>query len=109
MDIKKELQESMNNIETASHFKQRSLPRAVDKQASVNQNKLNQKSNTNKVYVVKKILDHRIVNGKSQYLIQWLGYDFSYDTWEPVELLSHAGLAIHQYYQTRAKNLNQNM
>ena len=34
-------------------------------------------------YVVEKILNHRIRNGRHQWLVKWQGYDDSMNTWEP--------------------------
>ena len=34
-------------------------------------------------YEVEKILDHRIKNGKEEYLTQWKGCPISQATWEP--------------------------
>ena len=41
------------------------------------------------VYVVEKILQKRIAGeGKLEYYLKWIGYDDSYNTWEPVENLN---------------------
>lgn len=39
------------------------------------------------VFVVEKILDSRLVAGKKQYYLKWIGYDDKDNSWEPVENL----------------------
>jgi hypothetical protein len=39
------------------------------------------------IYIVEKILDKKIVDGKTQYYLKWQGYGPEYDTWEPLENL----------------------
>ena len=36
-------------------------------------------------YMVEKILKTRKKNGRKEYLIRWLHYDSSFDSWEPAE------------------------
>jgi len=36
-------------------------------------------------YVVERILDHRVNDGRHEWLVRWHGYDESGDTWEPAE------------------------
>ena len=37
------------------------------------------------VFAAEKILKHRIVDGKNQYLVNWAGYPKNQATWEPEE------------------------
>jgi len=37
------------------------------------------------VFAAEKILKHRIVDGKNQYLVKWAGYPKNQATWEPEE------------------------
>lgn len=43
--------------------------------------------NQGEVFVVEKILDSRIVSGKKQYYLKWIGYGPEDNSWEPVENL----------------------
>ena len=36
-------------------------------------------------YMVEKILKTRKKNGRKEYLLRWLHYDSSFDSWEPAE------------------------
>lgn len=42
----------------------------------------------NTLYNVEKILSHRTIKKKKQYLIKWEGYDINSSTWEPKKNLS---------------------
>jgi hypothetical protein len=35
------------------------------------------------LYFVEQLLEHKIVNKKTSYLIKWLNYDLSANSWEP--------------------------
>jgi len=39
------------------------------------------------IYIVEKILDKKVTDGKVTYYLKWQGYGPQYDTWEPVENL----------------------
>ena len=53
------------------------------------------------VYSVEKIVKKRIVEGKVQYLLKWMNYSESENTWEPVENLDCPDL-IEQFEQQQA-------
>ena len=42
-----------------------------------------------KEYKVEKILDHRQISRKTQYLVKWKDYDTMENTWEPIQNLNH--------------------
>ena len=44
----------------------------------------NQESN-DEYYIIEKILKSRIVNGRKEFRIKWLGYTNDWNTWEPEE------------------------
>jgi hypothetical protein len=46
---------------------------------------------------VEQILDHRVRRGKRQYLVRWLGFPPSEDTWEPETNLEHAQQKLREY------------
>jgi hypothetical protein len=55
------------------------------------------------VYVVEKIVDHRILpNGQELYLVKWQGYDNPADlTWEPIEHLENLREEIDYFWRHR--------
>lgn len=54
-------------------------------------------------YVVEKILDRRVIKGKTQYFLKWKGYPDSDNTWEPIEHLECPELisAFEEQYKAR--------
>jgi hypothetical protein len=50
-------------------------------------------------YEVKEIVDSKVVRGKLQYHVEWVGYGPEERTWEPVEHVGHAADAIEEYHQ----------
>lgn len=54
-------------------------------------------------YEVEKILQHRKVGRKIQYLVRWKGYGRDDDTWEPEANLKHAKQKIKEYEQSLDK------
>ena len=47
---------------------------------------------------VKQILDSRYFYRKLQYLVDWVGYNDYETSWEPVENLSNADIAIREFH-----------
>lgn len=65
----------------------RSRSKVAKSTASDNQNN-DDKENGEEEYEVEEIVDHKVVRGKTSFLIRWKNYDASGDTWEPESSLS---------------------
>ena len=52
-------------------------------------------------YGVDRILAHRVVGGKTEYLVQWEGCSYLQSTYEPEEALPHAQRKLAQYQTKR--------
>ena len=51
-----------------------------------------------KTYVVEKLIDRRILEGRVEYLVKWQKYPESMATWEPREvLLETIDFAVHKF------------
>ena len=48
-------------------------------------------------YEVEKIIDKRIINGKLEYKIKWVGYPMSQCTWEPIRNLANIKPMIKEF------------
>ena len=48
-------------------------------------------------YEIEKILDKRVRNGVTEYLIRWKGYTEEYDTWEPEQNLCDTACESYVY------------
>lgn len=42
----------------------------------------NIKQDFDKEYIVERILDRRVRNGKTEYLLKWQGYSSAFNSWE---------------------------
>ncbi len=49
-------------------------------------------------YVVQQVLDSRIIRGRLHYLVQWEGYSYEHNTWEPAENLRHAQTLVMDFH-----------
>ena len=49
-------------------------------------------------FEVHEILDSRFRRGKLQYLVDWVGYDASERSWQPVVNMSHVALAVQAFH-----------
>ena len=49
-------------------------------------------------FEVREILDSRFFRGKIQYLVDWVGYDVSQQSWQPVANLNNAQSAINDFH-----------
>ena len=52
-------------------------------------------------YEVEKILDERQVRNQKQYLVKWLGYPSSENTWKPTKNLRNCQQAVAEYLQQK--------
>ena len=52
------------------------------------------------LYQVEAILKHRKRHKKTEFLVQWSGYDQSHNSWEPYEHLAHLPDLIRVYYDS---------
>ena len=50
-------------------------------------------------YDVEEILDSRIIRNKLHYLVKWEGYPHEENTWEPLENVTHAKDAVHEFHR----------
>ena len=55
-------------------------------------------------YEVEKIIDKKIENGKTLYLVKWVGWDLSESTWEPQANLENSKLLIEKYEKSKKKH-----
>ena len=61
-------------------------------------------------YIIKSIMERRIRNGKTEYLVWWKGYSIKNSTWEPEErLIEDVPVLLHQYNLTMSDYHFQNM
>lgn len=52
---------------------------------SVSKNIKQNNQDCNKEYIVERILDRRVRNGKTEYFLKWQGYSNAFNSWEPEE------------------------
>ena len=60
-------------------------------------------------FIVEKILDKRVIQGKTEYLIKWQGYSDAENSWEPYENLKHLNQLIQEFekkYESNQKQSN---
>lgn len=57
-------------------------------------------------FIVEKILDKRVVKGDVQYFLKWLGYDDTYNSWEPAINLDGLELLPEFEREWKAKQKN---
>lgn len=74
-----------------------------NRERAQNENSAKEKENIEEVeeYEVEDVLDHKIDNGVSYFLIKWKGYDSENNTWEPEDTLSCPDLV--SKYKKRAQ------
>jgi hypothetical protein len=57
-------------------------------------------------FVVEQILDRKYEAEQLLYLVQWKGYDSSFNTWEPMKNLLHCREKIHEFEERRSSAEN---
>lgn len=57
-------------------------------------------SGSNQEFVVQSILDHEVRDGKDFYLVKWVGYPHSQNTWEPEDNFT-SSIPIEKYWRKR--------
>ena len=50
-------------------------------------------------YEVEKIVGHKFVGGKLELMVQWVGYDSTENTWEPLSHLKNSQEKVSEYFQ----------
>ena len=50
-------------------------------------------------YEVEKIVGHKFVGGRLQLMVQWVGYDSTENTWEPLSHLKNSQEKVTEYFQ----------
>ena len=61
-------------------------------------------------YIIKSIMERRIRNGKTEYLVWWKGYSIKNSTWEPEErLIEDVPVLLHQFNLVMSDYYLQNM
>ena len=60
-------------------------------------------SKSKPLYVVKQILDKRVVDGQVEYLISWKGYGPEENSWEPITNLN-CNARIKEYEKMKRKS-----
>jgi hypothetical protein len=58
-------------------------------------------------YYPQKIENKRIVNGKTEYFVKWVGYSSAQNTWEPVEYLTNNRHLIKSFEDKTKSQLQQ--
>lgn len=53
------------------------------------------------IFYVERILDHRGTGSNRQYLVKWLNYPSSENTWEPLDHLDTTESYIQNYWKAR--------
>jgi len=56
--------------------------------------KSSSRDDSENVFDIEDVLEERTQDGRKQYLIKWLDYDPSFNTWEPFENLSTKSLQL---------------
>ncbi|KAJ6634776.1 Chromobox protein like 3 [Pseudolycoriella hygida] len=90
-DVNEDVGETTSRKRQASKDKPASASkraRAKNTTASDETNEDGDAENGDEEYEVEDIVDHKIVRGKTSFLIRWKNYDSSGDTWEPESSLS---------------------
>lgn len=78
--------------------RQRTKVKRTELTKPVREKKVKPKPQEEITYEVERILAHRIIRGRLQYFVKWLGWDNPEDnTWEPEENLLHCPRILREY------------
>ena len=60
-----------------------------------------------KEYKIERILDHRQISEKTQYLVKWKGYNTTENTWEPIQNLNRYEKLRQEYHWQNPERANE--
>jgi len=83
------------------------IPEVIDCSDSEDDDTASNAEESDDIYTAEEIVKQRLRNGKPEYLIKWLGFPASHNTWEPTENILDKRLITSFYKKhSRAKRLD---